>query len=580
MYYMSGFQTPITIFEALKNIGANRYLLPAFQREYVWTSSQVVVLFDSLMRGYPISSMLFWKVSGTAKTQWKFYKFIDNYVERFRVHNDVFDTSVSDDFFAILDGQQRLTSINIALRGTYAFHEYYKPYQNTPTSYPPRTLYFKLKENSATEDDPRIYIFSFLKDSETKKENFFRDADGSGWFRTGYILTLHSKVLSFVLENKLNQDEMNLLTKLENMIFNLPLINFYQEDDSSPDQAVNIFTRINSGGSRLSFSDILFSLMIANWEKRDARTEIHEVVDCINNTKGFSITKDYVLKVFLFLYCKSIKNEIKNFDKSFCSTIEENWDNIRNCIYSLFDLLKTFGLDSQSLTSLNATLPIIYYMYHNKVYVDFATKMQYKENREIIKKWLLTVMLKKAFRSSSDSTLMKTRKAFTQDFAKEFISSASANFPAKEIISNMELVSFDNETILNLLENTQKDNPICFSILSLLYPHLDYKNYNFHKDHIHPESSYKDLSDELKAKYPFSIYNSILNLQMLDANENESKNDKALSLWIESVTTDENRKQFLDSHLIPEIDFSLKNFDEFIECRKKILVDKLKTLIN
>lgn len=577
---MSGFQTPITIVEALKNIGANRYLLPAFQREYVWNQYQVVVLFDSLMRGYPISSMLFWKVSGTAKNQWKFYKFLDNYVERFQVHNDVFDTSVSEDFFAILDGQQRLTSINIALRGTYAYHEYYKPYQNTPTSYPPRTLYFRLKENSATEGDPRIYIFSFLKNSETKKENFFRDSDGCGWFRTGYILSLHSQILNFVIENRLNQDEMNLLTKLENMVFNLPLINFYQEDDSSPDQAVNIFTRINAGGSRLSFSDILFSLMIANWEKRDARTEIHNVVDNLNNTKGFSISKDFVLKVFLFLYCKSIKNEIKNFDKSFCGTIEKNWDNIRDCIYSLFDLLKTFGLDSQSLTSLNATLPIIYYMYHKKIYVDFASKTQYKSNREQIKKWLLTVLLKKAFRSSSNSILMKTRKAFTEDISKGFISSMVTDFPAKDIISKMELVSFDDEAILGLLENTQKDSPMSFSILSLLYPHLDYKNNNFHKDHLHPVASYESLSDNNKAKYPFPIYNSILNLQMLDANENESKKDKPLNSWIEKATTAENRKQFLDSHLIPDVDLSIEKFEEFIENRKILLVGKLKTLIN
>lgn len=45
------FQTPITIATAIENIEANRYLLPAIQREFVWPSSKMEWLFDSLMRG-------------------------------------------------------------------------------------------------------------------------------------------------------------------------------------------------------------------------------------------------------------------------------------------------------------------------------------------------------------------------------------------------------------------------------------------------------------------------------------------------------------------------------------------------
>ena len=57
---MSKFQTPITINEAMQHINNNEYLLPAFQREFVWDSEQIERLFDSLMRMYPTNSMLFW----------------------------------------------------------------------------------------------------------------------------------------------------------------------------------------------------------------------------------------------------------------------------------------------------------------------------------------------------------------------------------------------------------------------------------------------------------------------------------------------------------------------------------------
>ena len=53
------FQTPISISEAILNIDQNKYLLPAIQREFVWSHDKVEWLFDSIMRNYPISSFFF-----------------------------------------------------------------------------------------------------------------------------------------------------------------------------------------------------------------------------------------------------------------------------------------------------------------------------------------------------------------------------------------------------------------------------------------------------------------------------------------------------------------------------------------
>lgn len=98
---MSQFQMPITINEAMQHINNNDYLLPAFQREFVWKCDQIEKLFDSLMRGYPTSSMLFWKVKGETKTKWKFYKFISSFVldaNDYSIANELFNTSNSNDF--------------------------------------------------------------------------------------------------------------------------------------------------------------------------------------------------------------------------------------------------------------------------------------------------------------------------------------------------------------------------------------------------------------------------------------------------------------------------------------------------
>lgn len=98
---------------------------------------------------------------------------------------------------------------------------------------------------------------------------------------------------------------------------------------------------------------------------------------------------------------------------------------------------------------------------------------------------------------------------------------------------------------------------------------------------------YKELGEAKKLKdtnynyYDFYAYDSLPNLQMLDANENKAKQDKPLEQWIkESCKNKSDRKEFLKKHLIPDVDLSLENFDNFYEVRKKLLMDELKKILN
>jgi uncharacterized protein with ParB-like and HNH nuclease domain len=51
----------------------NKYVLPSIQREYVWNTTQIETLFDSLMQDYPIGAFLFWEVSKKKKDSYDFY---------------------------------------------------------------------------------------------------------------------------------------------------------------------------------------------------------------------------------------------------------------------------------------------------------------------------------------------------------------------------------------------------------------------------------------------------------------------------------------------------------------------------
>jgi len=582
------FQTPITIKEAIENIETNRYLLPAIQREFVWEHTKIEWLFDSIMRNYPISSFLFWQVSGETKKGYKFYKFINEYRETFKIHNDEISTNGLNDFQAILDGQQRLTSIYIGLKGSYAYRGFGKSKTNdNENTRPTRNLYLNISNELKDEEDGRIYEFKFLK-KDTTKEVVIYETD-TKWFKVGEILNYASeeKFDDFVEELD-GSFARKAIRQLRRTILEKPIINYFLETEQDLDKALNIFIRINSGGEPLNFSDLIMSIAVANWKHSDARKEIHTLVDNIRD-KGFSVSKDFILKVFLYLYSRDIKFKVTNFSTDNAKEFEDKWNQIRDAILETFNLVLSYGFTNHSLTSKNALIPIIYYIYHKNITNQFSTKTTYLKDREEIKKWLHIVLIKRVFGSSADTLLSQIRNAFTDDFNKYKINDNLDIFPSELISRKIKKDTSISDDFIEELLCTQKDNKYAFSILSLLYPNLDYKNNDFHKDHLHPISKFKkknitklNVNEDIKEEYyrDVDFNNGLYNLQMLDANENMSKNDLNLKEWVEIETKNRDKKQFLDNHLIPDVDLSFENFQEFIDKREVILIEKLKTVLN
>jgi len=230
-----------------------------------------------------------------------------------------------------------------------------------------------------------------------------------------------------------------------------------------------------------------------------------------------------------------------------------------------------------TLTSKNALIPIIYYVYHKNIYCDYSTKIQFEDDRLVIKKWLHTVLIKRIFGSQADNLLSQIRRAFTSNLSVNPIEFDTPTFPNQRIYENIKMELGISDEFIDGILGLQKDDMYTFSVLALLYPHLDYKNNNFHKDHLHPKSQFESDSGNLISP---TIYNSIVNLQMLDANENMSKNDLRLSEWVNAQTSTENREKFLENHLIPNVELDFSNAEHFFDTRKLLLASKLKEVLN
>lgn len=570
------FKEPISIKQAMEKISNKSYLLPAFQREFVWTSSDIENLFDSIMQGYPIGSMLFWKVIGEAREQFQFYPLIDHFIERYHsYHRSPQSIDIINDFWAVLDGQQRLTALYLGLCGSYAYHGYRKSWDFSEASFPTRHLYLNLTDIKPVDENDKVYDFKFLDKKETKQCTIFTNKQGEKWLKVSWVLNKSpSTIKAFMKSNQLNDNEKKCLKRLDDCVNKNKIIHFFEEETSEPDKAVNIFVRINTGGHPLSFSDMLLSLLIASWKEKDARTEIRELTESINN-KGFNIGTDYVLKAILFLYHSDVRFKIKNFTNEFIETIDEKWPEISCAIEELFSTIKSFGLNYWTLTSNNATLPILSYIYFTNKYQRFSTSISYLEDRKNIKKWLFQTLVLRTFGASSDHVLQQSKKIFSDSRTI----SQMAEFPSKELNVELKQTSYITDKYIdeNLL-TIQKDQKQAYALLALLF-HTE-KGINYDIDHLHPKDAW---TTELGIDW--NLFNSIVNLQLLDENSNRSKQNMPLKDWVSNeLNSRENkidRHKFLSDRYIPEdTDLSLSNFNNFAQKRKKLLRNAIKEVLD
>jgi hypothetical protein len=170
-----------TIADALKNIQTKSYVLPAIQRELVWKPEQIEKLFDSLMQGYPFGTFLFWKVEESTSGKFKFFDFVLNYHQRDAAHCPELGKMHHQSVTAVLDGQQRLTALNIGLRGSMALKQPNR-WWTSSDAFPVRTLRLDLLAPLVPDEDGAIYSFRFLDDHQVTRD------EGKHWFRVADIL--------------------------------------------------------------------------------------------------------------------------------------------------------------------------------------------------------------------------------------------------------------------------------------------------------------------------------------------------------------------------------------------------------
>ena len=584
------YEKPITIKDAIIAIADDKFLLPAIQREFIWGTEQIESLFDSLMKSFPISTFLFWKVQSVNVHKFKFYRFLKNYHERDSRHNIEASFSNNHDITAVLDGQQRLTSIYIALMGEYSERLTHHS-RKSDHAYPPKTLHLNLlgKRNI----DNFEYEFRFLTQKETVKKDtnhywvpvkkvlqFSQYEDAADWVSD--LIDDLSEEFGEPLGKEIKKESRKKFCNLYRVICEKEVINYYLETSPEIEKVLQIFIRINQGGTQLSYSDLLLSIATAQWKTLDARKEIHSFVDLINDIdQGFNFSKDFVLKCCLVLAkIENIAFKVDNFTSQNMSIIEDKWNSISFYIELTINLISQLGFNNKILKSANSLIPIAYFLSSKNIGSEVLNSSSFQNNRDNIKLWLIRALLKKHFGGATD-TLHYSYFSI--------IDKCDERFPLNSIFSHFQgtnkSLDFYPEDIDNLLSSNYGSTN---SSLILLLLHPSHRDCRYHVDHIFPKKilSLRSLSKlgyhDIDAKEYSELCNQLPNLQLLHATPNMEKGTTMPEDWLsQSYPNQQQINLHKQLNLIPvDITLSLDNFKEFFHERSLLIRSNLKSILD
>ena len=574
------YQTPVTIEETLKQIESHKIVLPAIQREFVWQPEQIYSLFDSLMRGFPFGTFLYWKVQQEHNNRYQFYDFVLNYHERDQPHCPKIGKMLNYDVVAVLDGQQRLTALNIGLRGSLAKKLPYKHW-NSNDAFPVRSLYLDLLWSPSEDDDAgKMYRFEFLTQEQAS------ESEGC-YFRVADILTLKNNgpAMTAWLEGCDLADQPlskphTVLNRLFNVIRTQSLVSCYEEQSQELENVLQIFIRTNSGGTILSYSDLLLSVAVAQWET-DVREEIHQFVDDLNQIGiGFNFSKDWVLKAGLMLAdIGSVGFKVDNFNRSNMETLERKWPTVKKALILTVELVSSYGFSAATLRADSGLLPIAYYLHARKADNSYLSSNSTREDRKAIRQWLLASFLKSGIWGSGLDALLTA--------LRQVIGKKPSRFPAPKLREKMRTrgksLAFTDDEVDDLTEMRFGDKR-AFSLLSLVFSHLDLRQH-FHVDHIFPKSRFalrklrklgfsEDECDLLR-----DYADRLPNLQLLEGHENLHKKAKMPNDWLQDFSTDRERRNYKQTHLLGKVPEGLDGFESFYDKRRLKLKKEILELL-
>ncbi|EDP95167.1 DUF262 domain-containing protein [Kordia algicida OT-1] len=509
------------VFNQLEN---GNMKIPRFQRGYVWERSKIVKLLNSIQSQYPIGSFFVWEAG-------KEYK---NFCREIKDLN-LPEEPESNYYSFILDGQQRITSLYVALKG--------KTINKTDYS----SICYNVEK--------KIFHIPRLK-------NESHNIPAWKLFHTqeyGNILT------DYAIHDRENGTKYSEVWRDCQQIFSDYPISIIKTLKMELDEVVTIFERINQGGKRLSLFDLVHA---SAWSPSfDLRDKI-KTFNSEPNVKAFGGVENEVfiqsLSLNAFGDCKN-KNQL-NLTAEIC---EEYWIKTTEAIRLSLDFVKIFGVKFIGYLPYNAFLPILQFYYFKSGKKSIATNhFNYIEN------WFWTATFSARF-SSSSLTKMKDDADWISNLSQNILEENvfGVSLTIKELTKvNMQTKSVIKNGVICLMA---LENPKDFdnSILVTLDKSNIAKSNGKENHHFFPYSLRDKFGTTVKG------INALLNFALISGRLNRKiSNDFPSDYLAEYAAQNQNLEVDLASHFISLAALEAaqnNNFELFINERAKTILPKI-----
>lgn len=510
------------------------YQIPKFQRDFVWKKESSAKLIDSLLKGFPIGSFILWKT----KERLNSLKKLGGEVLK--------DTKEGDFVYYILDGQQRITSLYLCLKGIAIEKDNYKE------------IYIDLDKEIDSNDEICVV-------EQPQNSISFYDL-------------MNEK--SSVLMKKFGENTFE--EKLEKLQEHIKTYEFSTiEIENQPlEKIVDIFTRINTGGKELTLFEIMNAKVYTEpkngQEGFDLEEKFNALIEELRRSGYESIAenKSLILQLIALILKKNAKREaILSIEKN--SFIKE-WDNATECLKLAIDKIRdSLKIPVSKLLPYYALIIPYAYFYHinNK---HQPTNLQLKN----LHKYFFRSAFGERFSSSTESKLNEDIKLIEKiqkneqiDFKKEIDCDDTKDYYKEELQNGFSTSSAFDKAVLCILAY---EEPKSFGSNSKVRLDNSWLNIasskNYH--HFFPKAFLRR-----QKRYSEETINALANITLVDDYLNKRRiGDKSPKTYIEEFQKENSElEETLKSHLIDLKSFGIldNDYDTFLEKRADLLANEI-----
>jgi uncharacterized protein with ParB-like and HNH nuclease domain len=590
---------PISIVDAVNLIREKKLYLPAIQRNFVWSKDKIEYYFDSMFRGYPIGSFIFWKLTRTTAKKYPFYQFIEYYHERDTKFNQPVPRNVfPSKLWGVLDGQQRLTAIFLGLTGSCTYKKKGRGHWEKDWNFEEKMLHINLLASKKLLKDKNLkYQIEFITYDKAEKVDInnlwvevgeslsWESTDDIHHFLKDYIdeLRADGQIKPSIIE-KIDKSFNNSFSVLEDIYNKVrePILSYYEVLGSDIDEVLEIFVRVNSGGMILSKSQLLFSTLIAQWP--EGREKVEGLINKLSNI-GLWVDVNLIMRACLTLSDLPVLFKVKSFKTENVDKVIRNWDLVDDSLIKTAELIHELGYTDQHLRSKNSLIPIAYY-------ISKGGDTRSSIVRRNLQKYFVVSQIKGVFGTQGDSVLNKVRDILIIDNGYDVPQLKSNRFD----YNCLHDIRFSGDKSYKITEDFIEEELLelkkgldSLLLLSLLYQQIDFERNHFEMDHIHPDSKFKQrylssigIQDQEIVEDWQDKKDKIANLQLLVTKRNRTKLATPLDKWLDLLEKETRgaKNEFIKDNFLPRLrDYSLNNFDNFYKRRRKILKTKLINLL-